>query len=96
MYSKMEIIICKYSTSRFGLYVSNTYIGQTPKRRALLFIDNASTHGTPTLQDILLHTRVEFFPKNTTPLLQPLDLGVMSCVKRRYKHRIAQRAVYLQ
>ena len=38
---------------------------------------------------------VESLPKNTTPILQPLNLGIIASIKKRYKHLIAQRAVDL-
>ena len=69
--------------------------GQTPGRRALLFVDNASSHGTPTNPPELQHAKLEFLPKNTTPLLQPLDPGMIACIKKHYKSLIAKRVVNL-
>ena len=70
-------------------------IGQTSGRLALLFVDNASSHGTPTNLLPLQHIQLEFLPKNTTPLLQTLDLGMIACIKKSYKSMIAKWAVNL-
>ena len=73
----------------------DTYVSRTPGRRALLFIDNAPVHwniyNIPQLQNL----HVEFLSKRTTAILQPLDIGVIASIKKRYKHKVAQRAVDL-
>ena len=71
------------------------YIGMTPGRRAILLVDNCSAHGEMNILPPLKHIQVLFFPKNTTSLLQPLDAGVIACVKKRYRRRKIQRAVDL-
>ena len=70
-------------------------IGQAPGRRDILFVDDASSHGTPTNLPELQHTKLEFIPYNTTPLLQRLDLGMVACIKKSYKSIIANKAVNL-
>ena len=64
-------------------------------KRKAVFVDNASPRGTPKNLLPLLHTHPEFLRKNITPLLQPLDLGVIACVKNQYKNMVAKRAVNL-
>lgn len=51
-------------------------------RKILLLVDNVSSRVRPT--DELSHVRLEFLPKNTTSLLQPLDQGIICCTKRRF------------
>ena len=41
------------------------------------------------------NTRVKFLPKNTTALLQPLDLDKIATIKKRYKTMIAEGAADL-
>ena len=67
------------------LHRFDAMISQTRGRKALLFIDNCSAHGTAITLPLLQNTCVEFLPKNTTSILQPLDLGVIRSLKARYK-----------
>ena len=63
--------------------------------KVILLIDNASAHGSddnlPLLQNIL----VRFLPKYTTSILQPMDLGVIACIKKCYQRRLLNRATDL-
>ena len=70
-------------------------VGCIPGWKVLLFIDNASVHGSATNLPQLHNVSVEFLPPNTTPILQPMDLGVIAAAKKRYKRRVTQRAVDL-
>ncbi|KAE9008553.1 hypothetical protein PR003_g14498 [Phytophthora rubi] len=49
-------------------------------RHILLLVDNASSHGETGL--CLKHIRVEKLPPNTTAKIQPIDQGIIFCVKR--------------
>ena len=71
----------------------DSYIARIPNRKVLLSIDDCTAHGSTTNLSELLHVHVEFLTKNTTSILQPLDLGVIACVKKRYKQLTVQRAV---
>eukprot|EP00477_Mikrocytos_mackini_P001655 GAHX01001787.1.p1 GENE.GAHX01001787.1~~GAHX01001787.1.p1 ORF type:complete len:395 (-),score=39.05 GAHX01001787.1:29-1213(-) len=51
-------------------------------RHILMFLDNAPVHSVD-LQ--LSNIRFQFFPKNTTPKLQPLDRDIIYILKRKYK-----------
>jgi hypothetical protein len=46
----------------------------------LLLVDNASSHSVEGMQ--LTNVRVEFLPANTTSKIQPMDQGIIYCVKR--------------
>ncbi|OWZ08862.1 Tigger transposable element derived 4 [Phytophthora megakarya] len=52
------------------------------KRRILLLAHNVSSHMRPPVA--LWNVRLEFLPKNTTSMLQPLDQGIIVCVKRSF------------
>ena len=71
------------------------HIVRTPGRNVLLFVDNCSAHGAPTNLPELRHIRIDFLLKNTTSILQPVDLGVIAWIKLRYKQMIVQHAVDL-
>ncbi|KAE8965256.1 hypothetical protein PR002_g28727 [Phytophthora rubi] len=53
---------------------------QAEKRTILLLVDNASSHDETGL--LLKNVRVEKLPQNTTAKYQPLDQGIIHCVKR--------------
>ena len=73
----------------------DSIIGTTAGRRVLLLIDNASCHGTESTLPNLDHVQVVFLPKNTTSKLQPMDAGVIACIKKRYRRRQIERAADL-
>jgi len=49
-------------------------------RRVLLLVDNASSHDETGL--VLTHVRVLKLPPNTTAKIQPMDQGIIYCIKR--------------
>jgi hypothetical protein len=55
--------------------------------RALLFMDNCSAHDNESTTEALAiaQIRSEFFPPNTTPILQPLDQNVNQRLKLEYR-----------
>jgi hypothetical protein len=48
-------------------------------RHVLLLVDNASSHEPP--EEALEHVRLEKLPPNTTAAIQPMDQGVIACIK---------------
>ncbi|KAL1228682.1 Tigger transposable element-derived protein [Trichinella spiralis] len=56
------------------------------KRKILLFIDQCPAHPSDTLY--LSHVKVVLFPSNCTSHLQPLDQGIIRCVKQCYRKRL--------
>lgn len=56
-------------------------------RKALLILDNAPSH--PDANELVSDgIRTIFLPPNVTPLIQPLDQGVLETLKRNYKKRL--------
>ncbi|XP_046658204.1 jerky protein homolog-like [Homalodisca vitripennis] len=56
-------------------------------RKALLILDNASSH--PDADELVSDgIRALFLPPNVTALIQPLDQGVLETFKRNYKKRL--------
>lgn len=53
--------------------------------KALLVIDNAPSH---VIMNIPENIKIIFLPPNTTPLLQPMDMGIIANVKAYYLRRV--------
>jgi len=58
-------------------------------RKVLLFVDNCPSHQ----MIILSNVKIVFLPKNTTSRLQPLDQGVIKCLKGYYRLSLARKLV---
>lgn len=58
---------------------------QNISNKALLIIDNAPSHK---LTDIPDNIKIVFLPPNTTPVLQPMDQGVIANFKAYYLRRV--------
>lgn len=58
--------------------------------KAVLLIDNATTH--PAAESLVKgDIRVKYLPPNVTALLQPMDQGILECIKRVYRrHMLGQ------
>ncbi|XP_054713519.1 tigger transposable element-derived protein 6-like [Uloborus diversus] len=59
------------------------------KRKVLLFMDQCPAH--PRDLPVFDHIKVVFLPANCTSKLQPLDLGIIRCVKVHYKKTLIRR-----
>jgi DDE superfamily endonuclease len=56
-------------------------------RKVIIFADNCSAH-PPSLQETLGHIQLEFLPKNTTSVVQPMDQGVIHSLKSKYRVKL--------
>ena len=77
------------------LHRVDDYIARTEGRKILLLVDNASVHGSEENHPVLSNVHLHFLPKNTTAILQPLDAGVIACVKKRYQKKQIERGIDL-
>ena len=59
--------------------------------KLLLIVDNAPSH--PDLSDICENVKIIYLPANTTSLLQPMDMGIISIVKTNFKHLLLDTAI---
>ena len=73
----------------------NSYIAKTVGRSALLLLDNCSAHNCEKTIAELSHVRVCSLPPNTTSVMQFMDAGVISALKRSCKRRQMMRVVDL-
>ena len=85
------------NTSLFYEWLSgfDEYISQTRNRRVALLLDNASCHGRTETLPTLHHVDVIYLPARTTSRIQPLDAGIISSVKLKYRKRQLERAIDL-
>lgn len=58
-------------------------------RKVVIFVDNASCHKVDMSK--FLNIRLTFLPPQTTPLLQPMDLGIIRNVKFYYRTQIMRK-----
>ena len=56
-------------------------------RKFVLFVDNCIAH--PVVHG-LTNTRLVFLPPNTTAKTQPMDAGVICCLKAHYRKSLAE------
>ena len=59
-------------------------------RKILLLVDNCPAH--PQVAD-LTNIRLEFLPPNTTSILQPMDMGIISCLKKVYRRQMCGKLI---
>ncbi len=69
------------------------YVSKTPNRKVALIPDNASAHRQIEHLPALLNVEDIFLSKNTTAFLQPLDAGVITSLKKRYRKKQYERAL---
>ena len=51
------------------------------EKRKMLFLDNASSHPTVEYSNV----KLQFFPPNTTSVLQPMDQGIIQATKLKFR-----------
>ena len=70
----------------FSDWINNVDVDmRNQKRKILLMLDNASSHGQEDDYSHLTHVKVKFLPANTTSHLQPLDAGIIRTFKAYYR-----------
>ena len=62
---------------------------ESEKRKVELIIDNCPAHP---ISDNLSHIKLVFLPPNTTSVSQPMDQGIIRCLKanRKYRKRLVK------
>lgn len=60
---------------------------QAEERNVVLIVDNCPAH--PTIED-LSNLKLIFLPPNTTSVTQPMDQGVIRCLKAHYRKRLVK------
>lgn len=85
------------NTEIFKDWFASCFVPETKRRlrelgqdeKAILFLDNCSAH--PSEEELVSDDGkiiAKFFPPNVTPLIQPMDQGVLEAIKRRYRKSI--------
>lgn len=89
----------KYTSSNKAWVNSNIfetwvkYLNEKMKkqnRKIIVFVDNAPSHK---LSKEYSNVRIEFLPPNLTSVIQPMDQGVISQVKRSYRKKMLRRLI---
>ena len=52
-------------------------------------MDNCAAHTPQELESI----KIEFFPPNTTSVLQPMDMGIIRCLKINYRKKLVSNLI---
>ena len=65
---------------RFSMFIANSH-----NRKVILLLENASAHGNVETLPPLTNVEILFLPPNTTAKLQPMDAGIIACLKRGYR-----------
>ena len=70
----------------FGSGVFETWLKKLNRKmafekRKMLFLDNASSHPTVEYSNV----KLQFFPPNTTSVLQPMDQGIIQATKLKFR-----------
>ena len=60
---------------------------ESEKRKVALIIDNCPAHP---ITDNLSHIKFVFLPPNTTSVSQPMDQGIIRCLKANYRRRLVK------
>ena len=60
---------------------------ESEKRKVALIIDNCPAHP---IIDHLSHVKLVFLPPNTTSVSQPMDQGIIRCLKANYRKRVVK------
>ena len=76
-----------------SLYSLDYAIGRATRRRSLLLLHDAICHGKIEKFLQYLFLQIRFLPKRTTSIPLPLDAGIITCIKRKYKKRLSMRAI---
>lgn len=79
-------IFQEWFTNAFLPAVERYCLQKNISHKVLLLLDNAPSHPV-NLSDISEKVRVDFLPKNTTSLIQPMDQGVIATFKAYYLRR---------
>lgn len=73
----------------------DAYLGRTRGRKAVLLMDNCSEHGDQHSLSELQNAELIFLPLNRTSKIQPMDAGIISEMKGRYRKLQLERVLDL-
>jgi hypothetical protein len=92
-FKNISTLQCKYTNNSNAWMTANIFhflrqfdarMGPS-NRKVLLFVDKCPTHPPYTF---FKNVKVVFLPANCTSRLQPLDLGVIHCLKAKYRKSV--------
>ncbi|XP_043529387.1 jerky protein homolog-like [Frieseomelitta varia] len=89
------------NTAVFQLWYHNEFKPRVRRRqleensggKVLLIIDNFSGHKLSEKEMDDGHFKIIFLPPNTSSLIQPMDQGIISKLKKKFRHKLLQRVL---
>ena len=72
------------------IYSGNIYLINRNYKNVLLFMDNSPSHPKDQTSS---NVKVPFFSANTTSKLQPLDQGIIKCLKSHYRKQLLRKVI---
>jgi hypothetical protein len=99
-FKNISTLPCKYTNNSDAWMTANIFLNflcqfdarmGSSNRKVLLFVDKCPAH--PPNRTFLENVKVVFLPSNCMSRLQSLDLGVIHCLKAKYKKSLVQKAI---
>jgi hypothetical protein len=99
-FKNISTLPCKYTNNSNAWMTAKIFLDflrqfdarmGSSNRKVLLFVDKCPAHPPDTT--FLKNVKFVFLPANCTSRLQPLDLGVIHCLKAKYRKSIVQKAI---
>jgi hypothetical protein len=90
-FSKLKVRYAANKTAFITSNLFNEYLDSINNefnnkgRKILLVMDNCTSHICQQFSNI----KIEFIPKNTSALIQPLDKGIIKVIKDKYRYRLS-------
>ena len=58
------------------------------ERKILLLMDNSPTHKILKFKEDYSNIKCVYIPPNTSALIQPIDMGIIKCIKTAYREKL--------
>ncbi|ELU05436.1 hypothetical protein CAPTEDRAFT_46694, partial [Capitella teleta] len=99
-FKNVKSLPCEYKANKSAWMTSELFLQwlqsvnarfRREKRHIAMIVDNAPCHPRPSFS--LSNVTLYFLPPNTTSITQPMDQGVIRCIKERYRRGVIERLI---